>query len=347
MMIENYPNERRMHCESGVLVNMMEYYGYDISEPMVFGIGGGMFFLYFPLLKSPDIQNSPPVIMRSRATDIIRHFSKRMNIGYHEQSFGNDYSKAEKELDKLVAQGIPVGVVVNILKLKYLNDLGFNHDFNGHHLTVVGKEGDRYIIADTDSHLLNDDLVTIDEATMRSARFRSGMAAPHGRMFYFDKLASDYAKNVDIKAATIAGLRETCKYMLSIPMPWFGCKGIHYFAKELRKWEKKYAEKKINFLLYEYYSLIEQAGTGGAGYRYIYAAFLKEAAELLQDDVLEECSDIMRKAADSWRSFTVNASRHIYKAGVTLNELADMVDEAGEYEQNTYMKIKKEFLKKP
>ena len=113
-MIENFPNQRRMHCETGVVVNTMKYYGFDITEQMVFGIGGGMFFLYFPILKSKDI-NSTPVIMRSRATDIIRTFTKRMNIGYHEMTFGIDCLKAEQELDKLVAQGIPAGLVVNIL----------------------------------------------------------------------------------------------------------------------------------------------------------------------------------------------------------------------------------------
>ena len=345
-MISNFPNQRRIHCETGVMVNTLKYYGYDISEQMVFGIGGGMFFLYFPLLKSRDIQNSTPVIMRSRATDIMRHFSKRMNLGFHEMAFGNNYLKAEQELDKLVDQGIPVGLVVNILELKYLNDLGFQHDFNGHHLTVVGKEGSQYIIADTDSHLLNDDFVTIDRATMKSVRFKSGLSAPHGRLFYFDKLPSNYANNVDIKSAVIAGLKETCKNMLSNPLPWFGYKGIHYLAKDLRRWAKKYSENKIDYLLYEYYRLIEQAGTGGAGYRFVYASFLKEAANLLQDSVLEDCSNIMIKAAESWRTFTLNSSRHIKKTGISLDEMADILDEAGNFEYETFISIKKNFLSK-
>ena len=344
-MIENFPNPRRMHCETGVTVNMMQYYGYDITEQMVFGIGGGMFFIFFPLLKSEDIQ-STPVIMRSRATDIIRHFSKRMNLGYHEMTFGNNRDKAEQELDKLVAQGIPVGVVVNIIELKYLNDLGFNHNFNGHHLTVVGKEGDQYIVADTDEHLLNDDYVTIPEATMRSVRFKSGLAAPHGRMFYFDELPSDYAQTVDLQSAIIAGMTETCKNMLSIPMPWFGCKGMHYLAKQMRKWPKKYPKDKIDYLLYEYYRLIEQAGTGGAGYRYIYSDFLKNAADLFQDSTLEESSAMMRKAADTWRAFTIKASRHIKHTGVSIDEMADIIDEAGNCEYQTFTNIKKNFLSK-
>ena len=344
-MIENFPNQRRMHCETGVVVNTMKYYGFDITEQMVFGIGGGMFFLYFPILKSKDI-NSTPVIMRSRATDIIRTFTKRMNIGYHEMTFGIDCLKAEQELDKLVAQGIPAGLVVNILDVKYLNDLGFKHDFNGHHLTVVGKEGDQYIIADTDQHLLNDDYVTIDAATMRSIRFRSGIGAPHGRMFYMDKLPADYAEHVDMNSAIIAGIKEACKNMLSNPFPWFGCKGIHYLAKQIRKWPQKYTKDKIDYLLFEYYRLIEQAGTGGAGYRYIYSDFLKDAANRLQDSALEESSDIMRKAADSWRVFTVNGSRHIKNTGVSLAEMADILDEAGNLEYETFTNIKKKFLSK-
>ena len=50
-MIPTFPNQRRLHCETGVLVNLLEYYGYNISEPMAFGIGGGMYFLYFPWMK--------------------------------------------------------------------------------------------------------------------------------------------------------------------------------------------------------------------------------------------------------------------------------------------------------
>ncbi|MCR5038582.1 MAG: BtrH N-terminal domain-containing protein [Bacteroidales bacterium] len=159
-MIENYPNGRRHHCESGTLVNMMEYYGYKISEPMAFGIGSGIYLMYFPLLRLKD---STLLVMRSRPSYIIRRFVKRMNVGYHEMTFGNDSIKAEKALDELVAKGIPVGVRANILGLKYLNDLGFDLDYNGHQMTVIGKEGTQYIVSDTET-LLPDEYFKVDEA---------------------------------------------------------------------------------------------------------------------------------------------------------------------------------------
>ena len=340
-MIENYPNERRMHCETGVLVNMLEYYGYNISEPMAFGIGGGMYFLYFPWMK---LYGFVLPVLRSKPTNIMRHFTKRMNIGYHEKSYGNNREKAKQELDELVAKDVPVGLRVNLVGLKYLNDIGFELDYNGHHIAVIGKEGRDYIIADIDEKLPNDDLVTLDETRMSLVRFRGGIAAPHGCMFYIDPLPANYAKTVDLKPAIIEGLKETCRNMIGIPMPWFGSKGIHFMANDLRKWERKHKQDLIDLSLLWYYRLIEQSGTGGSGYRYIYADFLKEAAPMFQNEVLDESSTIMRKAADNWRRFTVNCNRYLNKSGVTLNEMADIVDEASVCEKQAFEKIKA-FLK--
>ena len=341
-MIDNYPNQRRMHCESGVMVNLLEYYGYKISEPMVFGIGGGIYFLYFPWLK---VQNFTLVVMRTKPTEVIRHFTQRMNIGYHEQSFGNDSIKAEKALDDLLAKDVPTGLVVNLIGLKYLNDIGFDLDYNGHHIVVVGKEGSKYIIADMDEKLPNDDLVTLDESYMRQVRFRGGISAPHGRMFYIDPLPSDFGDHVDLKPAIIMGLKEACRNMISIPFTFFGPKGMHYFAKDLRKWEKKYSQEHIDYTLLWYYRILEQAGTGGAGYRYMYADFLKEAAGFFNSQVLGDCAANYVAAADTWRKFSVGCNHYINRTNVTMNELADIVDEAAQYEFQTFKKLKKDFLK--
>lgn len=332
-----------MHCETGVLVNMLQYYGLEISEPMAFGIGGGMYFLYFPWMK---LMGFVLPVMRSKPTNIFRHFAPRMHLSYHEKSYGNDKDRAKKDLDELVAKGIPVGLVVNVLGLKYLNDIGFDLDYNGHHIVVVGKEGSQYIIADIDEKLPNDDLVTLDEARMPLVRFRGGISAPHGRMFYIDPLPANYAETIDLKPAIIEGLKEAYHNMISIPLPWFGCKGIHFMANDLRKWNKKHTPELIDLSLLWYYRIIEQAGTGGSGYRYIYADFLKESAVVCQSEALADSGDIMCKAADCWRTFTVDCNRYLNKTGVTLNEMADILDEAGNNEYKAFKKLKDGFLKK-
>jgi hypothetical protein len=196
-----------------------------------------------------------------------------------------------------------------------------------------------------DEKLPNDDLVTLDESYMRQVRFHSGISAPHGRMFYIDPLPPGFGEHIDLRPAILEGLGEVCKNMITIPFQYFGAKGIHYFANDLRKWHKKYSDDKIDYSLLWYYRLLEQAGTGGAGYRYMYADFLKESAELFQSEALDKSSTLMHTAADVWRQFTVGCNRYINRSGTTLNELADIVDEAGNQERETFLKIKKEFLK--
>lgn len=342
-MIENFPNQRRMHCETGTLVNLMEYYGFKISEPMAFGIGSGLYFMYFPWLK---VQDFILVVMRTRPTAIIRSFAKRMHLGFHEQSFGNNVEKATKALDDLVAKNIPVGLASNLFGLKYLSNIGFELDYNGHHYVVVGKEGSRYVIADTNETIPNDDYVYLEETYLRYSRFRPGISAPHGWMFHIDPLPEDYSAKIDLKPAIIDGMKETCKNMMSRKLKFFGVKGIHYLANDTRKWPRKYTQKEIDNQLLWDYRILERAGTGGSGYRYIYADFLKEAAALFQNEVLEDSGRLFTNAADCWRQFTVGCNRYISRKNITLNELADAIDEAGNYEYKAFKQLKEGFLKK-
>lgn len=341
-MIEGYPNARKRHCETGAFVSMMEYYGFEVSEPMAFGIGSGLYFLYTPFMK---MGNTIYPIFRSWPVTVVQHAAKRLHLPYHEKRFRNHPEKATAALDALVAKGIPVGVVVNVKGLKYFNMTGNEVNFNGHILTVLGKEGSVYTVADTDNRLTSDDLITMEQSVLEDIRFASGVAAPHGHMFYFDPLPKDFNKQVDLKQAVIAGLKATCHNMLYIPFPYFGTKGMHYFAKDIRKWEQKYEHRQICIRLLWYYRVIERAGTGGAGYRFIYADFLSEAAALFENSTMSECASMMEKVAEQWRQFSLDCRRYLRKDEITLNEMADQLDEISENEKKVFIKIKKEFLK--
>ena len=53
----------------------------------------------------------------------------------------------------------------------------------------------------------------------------------------------------------------------------------------------------------------EEIGTGGGGFRLMYAAFLQEAAEALKDRRLSEMSKRMTDIGDRWREFALYAAR--------------------------------------
>ena len=342
-MIEGYPNTRKRHCETGSFVSMMEYYGFELSEPMAFGIGSGLYFLYTPFLK---MENTIYPIFRSWPVTVVEKAAKRLHLPYHEKRFRNHPEKATMELDALVAKGIPVGVVVNVKGLKYFNMTGNEINFNGHILTVLGKEGSNYTVADTDSRLTSDETITMDQSVLENIRFATGVAAPHGHMFYFDPLPKDFSMQVNLKQAVIAGIKETCHNMLHIPFPYFGTKGMHYFANDVRKWEQKYDHRQICIRLLWYYRVIERAGTGGAGYRFLYADFLSEVATLFENPEMNEFASMMGKTAELWRQFSLDCRRYLRKDEISLNEMAEKLDEISESEKEVFKRIKKEFLKR-
>ena len=68
--------------------------------------------------------------------------------------------------------------------------------------------------------------------------------------------------------------------MLRIPLPIFGIRGIRYLAKRIIKVSKRLDLRKPAGSWAMIVRMQEEVGTGGAGFRYMYAAFLQEAAEL-------------------------------------------------------------------
>ena len=47
----NFEHHQTAHCENGVASNLLLNRGLKLSEPMIFGIGSGLFFVYLPFLK--------------------------------------------------------------------------------------------------------------------------------------------------------------------------------------------------------------------------------------------------------------------------------------------------------
>jgi len=342
-MIENYPNQRKKHCETGTLLNMLKYYGYeDMSETMAFGLGSGFNFVYSPFLRMRGVKLP---MFRIRPGLIAENFCERMHIGYHGMEFGNRVDKSMQALDELVDKQIPVGMVVNVANLHYFSPVVNESNFNGHVLTVIGKEGQTYTIADSDTRLTNDDYVFLDEDIMRKSRFASGLAAPHGKMFYIDPLPAGFGKDMDLKPAIIQGLNETCHRMLHVPLCFYGWTGLHYFAGSLKRWKWWFSEKLIGFILLWIYRLIETTGTGGAGHRYMYADFLNESAALFGSDVLADCAKMMSDDADAWRQFSLDCRRYMKSDNITLKEMAELLETIGQQEKLIFTKIDKEFLK--
>jgi len=131
--------------------------------------------------------------------------------------------------------------------------------------------------------------------------------------------------------------------MLSIPGSFAGVSGIKNTGKKIKKWRDKLGLQTAGLYLAQMVRMQEEIGTGGGGFRYIYAAFLQEADNYLPGNQLPEISEMFTKAGDMWRTAAVHAAG-IYKGRIGSQEdfdtMGNYLIEIAEVEKMAFEKLK-------
>lgn len=292
------------HCESGAFTALLRHNGLRLTESLVFGIGSGLFFLYFPLLK---IYGAPLVAYRDAPNAIMTRGARRLGVRIHKTRF-RDADRGMKALDDALASGVPVGMQTGVFWLPYFpRDMRFQ--FNGHHVIAYGKEADEYLLSDT----VFEAPVRCHEADLRRARFSKGPLAPKGLLYRI----TEVSKEPDLVAAVRAGLKTTAWRMLKIPLRYMGVKGMRTLAHALAAWPDTLPQATARGWIANIIRMQEEIGTGGGGFRYMYAAFLDEAAEILQQPALHALSEQFSDIGDRWRDFAVAGAEVIRSEDAT------------------------------
>ncbi len=327
--MKEFSHKHSAHCESGVTSLLFKHKGLDISEAMAFGLGSGLAFAYLPIVK---LSGMPLIAYRSMPKSIIKTVTKRLGVKLKSQTFSKQ-KKAEEMLDQLLDEGKYVGLQTSVYYLPYFpKDMRFH--FNAHNLIVYGKENDEYLVSDP----VFEYTVRIKKVDLLKARFAKGALAPKGLLYYLDS----EPREIDYEKSIKASIRATIKSM-NPPIFFVGIKGIHYLAKQIRNIPKKYKSDMHYPRLYlgHIVRMQEEIGTGGAGFRYMYASFLQEASQYTNKDLLMESSQMMTAVGDEWRLFAQETAL-MCKERKELNfeKLANMLDSIAEEEKLVYDKLK-------
>ena len=265
---------------------------------MIFGIGSGLLFFYFPWLK---VNQAPAISYRTMPGHIFSKVARRLGFHVRRERFSSP-KKAQQILDEKLKTGFPVGLQVGVYHLTYFPD-AYRFHFNAHNLVVYGKEGDTYLISDP----VMEQPTKLSSQELEKVRFAKGVLSPKGHMYFPTHLP----KHISLETAIRKGIKETCQKMLA-PVPIVGVKAIRWVSKDILRWYDKRGVKLTNHYLAQMIRMQEEIGTGGGGFRFIYGAFLEEAAEVLKNNTLKECSQEITAIGDLWRDFAVEVAR-LYK----------------------------------
>lgn len=300
----DFEHVQSAHCENGVTSNLLRHHGMELDEPMVFGIGSGIFFIHLPFLK---INNAPTTSFRPMPGLIFKRISKAMGVKFERVKYSNEQA-AMTALDQKLEQGIPVGLQVGVFHLSYFPK-EYRFHFNAHNLVVFGKENGIYHVSDP----VMETTTTLTEEEMVKVRFAKGALAPKGQMYYPTQVP-DLSEEI-LKNAIKNGVKKSVNQMTKIPYRLIGTKGLKNLATRVEGYKENLGEKQSKLYLGQLIRMQEEIGTGGGGFRFIYAAFLQKSTKYWDRDELYKASELFTQSGDTLRSFAMQCAG-LYKGRI-------------------------------
>ena len=289
--MNNFQHQHTAHCESGVMSTMLKAQGVDFNEAMIFGLASALTFVYFPLIK---VNGMPLISYRMPQKSIIKNVAKRLKVRLKIQKFRVPQA-GQDALDLALTENKLVGLQTSVFWLPYFpSEMRFH--FNAHNLIVYGKEQNDYLISDP----VFESVQRCTAEDLQRARFAKGALAPKGLMYYFENQPD--LTQIDLPNLIRKAIRKNAKQMLA-PLFFVGVKGIRTVAKQIEKLATHPSEKYKRLYLGHIVRMQEEIGTGGAGFRYLYAYFLEQAANICQEPKYKLASEQMTEIGDMWRQF--------------------------------------------
>jgi len=312
------------HCESGVMASLLTHHGLPTSEPMAFGLGAGLAFAVVPFVK---LSGMPLIAYRMPPRSIVRGLERRLGLRMSYRRF-RDEQEGMRALDEQLDRGQLVGLQTSVYWLPYFpEDMRFH--FNAHNLIVYGRRGSEYLISDP----VFEKPVTCDREGLRRARFARGALASRGLMYYPRRVPD----RIDLPKALRSALRANLRTITGAPVPLIGIRGIRYLGRRIARLARRGDPRAVKRLLVHVVRMQEEIGTGGAGFRFLYASFLQEAGDRLESAPLAEASSRMTGAGDAWRQFALAATRMAKgRAELRVPELVDLLQGCADREAEVW-----------
>ncbi|MGI8632141.1 MAG: BtrH N-terminal domain-containing protein [Solirubrobacterales bacterium] len=247
------------HCGSTALRNLLGHHGLDVSEAMAFGLGAGPCFYYVPLDESPSR------FINGRAARLEEQFIDLTGLGLVLEEPGTG-PEAWDRAREVIDDGRPVILLTDLYELEYY---GRSARFPGHGVVLAGYDDKRAWLADTGFA----ELQTTSLESLALARSSQHPVFPLSGHMISVPAGERLARPADrVVAEAIAAAAHQ---MLEPQLGDFqGMPALERFAREVGGWPEELEDWR--WCARFSYQVIEKRGTGGANFRAMYAAFLRE-----------------------------------------------------------------------
>lgn len=282
-MVKDIDLRGMQHCETTALGVLLQHQGLDLSEPMLFGLGSGLSFIYwdskgmgFPFLGG-----------RVKPFELTRNLAATLGL---ELLVAETTSprKAWQDVRAPIDAGRPVGLQLDSYHLDYFST---KVHFGGHVVAMYGYDEQSAFLVDTEPQ---GGAVSTSLASLADARAERGPMTAKHRSFTITAPSGLTSPRDRI----IPAIKTCADAFLNPPIANLGHRGIEKTAEQVPKWLRRSANPRED--LPQAAALMERAGTGGALFRNLYRDFLAECAQQIDNSRLRTGHSLYTEAATLW-----------------------------------------------
>lgn len=308
------------HCASTGLADLVRFHGLDWSEAFCFGMGAGLGIWY---LSFPGTGASRMIHVRSH--DIEAQFFARIGLDFS-WTTSPDPEESEKALISVLDRGLPAMIQSDIFHLPYF---ATSTHFPGHVIVVWGYDEGRKVFFVTDTE--RQGLLEVDFDSMRRARHSgNGFFPVEGNLFAPASipLPPDPARlAAEAVAAQSLAIRNP-------PALFGGLPGLDLWRKKMGDW--------AGFPDWQWtarfaYQVIERRGTGGGGFRLLFADFLKEVSLLVPEIGILKLPEKMAALGRAWAGLAEALKAASERQEPDFTEASNKLDVLAEMSEDYHM----------
>ncbi|QFR02695.1 DUF4872 domain-containing protein [Streptomyces phaeolivaceus] len=319
VMVKGVDARGMRHCETTALGVLLRHQGLDLSEPMLFGLGSGLSFVYWDS-KAMDF---PFLGGRVKPFELTRNLATALGLDLTVEET-TSARKAWRNVAAPIDAGRPVGLQLDSYHLDYF---GTKAHFGGHVVAMYGYDDRNAYLVDTAPQ---GGAVTTSLASLADARAARGPMTARHRSFTLT--APDDPPSP--RDRIIPAIKTCADAFLNPPIANLGHRGIRKAAERVPKWLRRDGDPREG--LCRTAVLMEQAGTGGALFRNLYRDFLAESTELINSPHLRTGHTLCTEAAALWTQVAAllasagesGDARLLTQAASTLHDLARIEHDA-------------------
>lgn len=321
-IIKNWVHIPGLHCGSVALRDVITYYGYNLSEAMCFGLGGGLGFFY---IKGENM--SPSKIIHLRGPGMEPNFFSLIDKPTSWKYEPNE-EKAFEIAKEWINEGVPILVQTDIFYLDYYKS---STHFPGHVVSVWGYDDETEMVFLGDTGF--EELQPVAYENFKKGRTSKALPFPLDNNWFEVNLKKAIPPLYEIIPE---GIRRNAQFMTRGARSLrgeSGVKTIKLWAEELPSWAEALDWRWcVRFA----YQVIEKRGTGGGGFRWLYRDFLREAEEIIPALKEFKLSEKMDLIGNNWSEMSTllkeiseseKNSNLFIKASEKAKELGDLEEE--------------------